>query len=35
MKGQTPEWAEASNLAREWGLNALADRLAGFELVSE
>jgi DNA polymerase-1 len=30
MEGQTPEWAEASKLAREWGLNALADRLAGF-----
>jgi DNA polymerase-1 len=29
IEGQTPEWAEASKLAREWGLNALADRLAG------
>ena len=34
MKGQTPEWAEASKLAREWGLNALADRLAGFASAS-
>jgi DNA polymerase I len=25
---QTPRWAEASDLAREWGLNQLADRLA-------
>jgi DNA polymerase I len=25
---QIPTWAEASSLAREWGLNALADRLA-------
>jgi DNA polymerase-1 len=25
---QTPSWAEASALARAWGLNQLADRLA-------
>ncbi len=29
IEDQTPTWAEASALAREWGLNQLADRLAG------
>ena len=28
LEDQTPTWAEASNLARKWGLNALAERLA-------
>jgi DNA polymerase I len=28
LNDQTPTWAEASTLAREWGLNGLADRLA-------
>ncbi len=28
LEDQTPSWAEASSLVREWGLNALADRLA-------
>jgi DNA polymerase I len=32
LDDQTPAWAEASTLAREWELNRLADRLA--ELVS-
>jgi 5'-3' exonuclease len=27
LNDQTPTWAEASALAREWGLNGLADRL--------
>jgi hypothetical protein len=30
LADQTPTWAEASSLANEWGLNALADRLAKF-----
>jgi DNA polymerase-1 len=30
LEDQAPTWAEASTLAREWGLNALADRLAKF-----
>lgn len=30
LPDQAPRWAEASALAREWGLNALADRLAGW-----
>jgi DNA polymerase-1 len=30
LEDQDPTWAEASALAREWGLNALADRLAKF-----
>jgi DNA polymerase-1 len=30
LKDQTPIWAEASALAREWELNRLADRLAEF-----
>ena len=29
LQDQTPSWAEASSLVREWGLNQLADRLAG------
>ena len=29
LEDQHPSWAEASSLARRWGLNALADRLAG------
>ncbi len=29
LEDQTPTWAEASELARGWGLNQLADRLAG------
>jgi DNA polymerase-1 len=29
LHDQTPTWAEASALAREWELNRLADRLAG------
>ena len=29
LEDQHPSWAEASSLARGWGLNALADRLAG------
>jgi len=28
LDDQIPTWAEASSLAREWGLNGLADRLA-------
>jgi DNA polymerase-1 len=28
LEDQNPSWAEASSLVREWGLNALADRLA-------
>jgi DNA polymerase-1 len=28
LPDQTPAWAEASDLARRWGLNALAERLA-------
>jgi DNA polymerase-1 len=28
LHDQTPTWAKASDLAREWGLNRLADRLA-------
>jgi 5'-3' exonuclease len=28
LEDQSPTWAEASDLARRWGLNALADRLA-------
>jgi DNA polymerase I len=28
LEDQDPTWAEASTLAREWGLNGLADRLA-------
>jgi DNA polymerase-1 len=28
LSDQTPTWAEASSLAREWGMNALAERLA-------
>jgi DNA polymerase-1 len=28
LEDQSPTWAEASDLARTWGLNALADRLA-------
>lgn len=28
LPDQTPRWAEASALVREWGLNALAERLA-------
>ena len=28
LEDQTPQWAEASSFVREWGLNALADRLA-------
>jgi DNA polymerase-1 len=31
LDDQIPTWAEASTLAREWGLNALADRLAKLE----
>ena len=29
LEDQHPSWAEASTLARDWGLNQLADRLAG------
>jgi DNA polymerase-1 len=29
LEDQSPTWADASALAREWGLNQLADRLAG------
>ena len=29
LEDQHPSWAEASSLAKRWGLNALADRLAG------
>jgi DNA polymerase-1 len=29
LDNQHPSWAEASSLAEQWGLNALADRLAG------
>jgi DNA polymerase I len=28
LADQKPKWASASNLARDWGLNQLADRLA-------
>jgi DNA polymerase I len=28
LEDQTPQWAEASTFVRDWGLNALADRLA-------
>jgi 5'-3' exonuclease len=28
LDDQSPSWAEASSLVRDWGLNALADRLA-------
>jgi DNA polymerase I len=28
LEDQTPQWAEASTFVREWGLNALANRLA-------
>jgi DNA polymerase-1 len=28
LADQAPTWASASNLARSWGLNQLADRLA-------
>jgi DNA polymerase-1 len=28
LKDQKPQWAEASTFVRDWGLNALADRLA-------
>ena len=28
LEDQTPQWAEASTFVRNWGLNALADRLA-------
>jgi len=28
IEGQTPSWAEASSLARSWGVNQLAERLA-------
>jgi len=31
LADQTPNWAGASTLCRAWGLNALADRLAGLE----
>jgi 5'-3' exonuclease len=31
LDDQTPTWARASALAREWGMNALADRLAARE----
>ena len=30
LEDQNPTWAEASTLANEWGLNALAERLAKF-----
>jgi DNA polymerase-1 len=30
LPDQTPQWAEASALVREWGLNALAERLAAW-----
>ena len=30
LADQNPTWAEASSLANDWGLNALADRLAKF-----
>ena len=33
LEDQTPQWAEASTFARDWGLNALANRLAA--LASE
>src|SRR5205814_4087061 len=29
LEDQSPSWAEASILARDWGLNQIADRLAG------
>jgi len=28
LKDQEPRWDDASRLARAWGMNALADRLA-------
>jgi hypothetical protein len=28
LEDQTPQWAEASTFVRDWGLNALANRLA-------
>lgn len=31
LHDQTPRWAEASALLREWGVNQLADRLAALE----
>jgi len=31
LKDQTPTWSRASKLARDWGLNQLADRLARLE----
>jgi DNA polymerase-1 len=31
LSDQTPTWAEASSLAREWGMNALSERLAALE----
>jgi DNA polymerase-1 len=34
LPDQTPTWARASALAREWQLNQLADRLAVLELSS-
>jgi DNA polymerase I len=30
LRNQTPRWAEAAALARDWALNKLAERLAGF-----
>ena len=34
LKAQAPTWGKASELAREWELNRLADRLAGFAQAS-
>ena len=31
LEEQSPTWAEASSLAKDWGLNALAERLSKFE----
>ncbi len=31
LSDQTPTWAEASDLAREWGMGALSERLAALE----
>ena len=31
LSDQTPTWAEASDLARDWGMNALSERLAALE----
>jgi hypothetical protein len=28
LPNQTPTWAEASRLVRDWGLNQLSERLA-------